>query len=220
MILLNLIALLVIRCSNKFPRCCCFSIFLIDLILCAALIAQYFIVKSNNSNLCAPNKAFSEFTSLTSVINAILSFVILIAPLGWAQRYTNSPGNLAWVPIMLGYAWSGKLSPVMLIIGIVQALISGLSFIVNLITCSGPSTTTKKLLVGSWILCILLMIGCEVYAVLTYLGVGKLSEYKDILGKKFLAIFIAVNIWDLFFWLWGLKTLSYENGDPVRGQIF
>lgn len=110
--------------------------------------------------MCAPNKAFSEFTSLTAVINVILSFVILIAPLGWAQRYTNSPGNLAWIPIMLGYLWSGKLSPVMLIIGIIQAVISGLSFIVNLITCSGPSIATKKLLVGVWILCIILMIGC------------------------------------------------------------
>lgn len=49
---------------------------------------------------------------------------------------------------------------------------------------------------------------------------GTLSEFKDILGKKFVAIFIVVSIWDIFFWLWGFKTLSYENGDPVRGEIF
>ena len=24
----------------------------------------------------------------------------------------------------------------------------------------------------------------------------------------------------MLFWLWGLKTLNYENGDPVRGQLF
>lgn len=174
--MINLIALMVIRCSNKFPRCFCFFLYLVDLLLCGALIAQYFIIKSSNkSEFCAADRAFSEFSSLTSAIYVIISLLILVAPLGWAQRYTNSPGNLAWVPIMLGYLWSDKLRLVMLIIGIAQAVISVLSFVVNLITCSGPTTKTNKLIVGSWILCLLIMVGCEVYAVLTYLNLGAAS---------------------------------------------
>ena len=221
LVLFNLIAVVVIRCSHKFPRCFCFFLYVLDLLMCGALIAQYFILKSDtNANLCAADRAFSEFSSLTAAIFVIISFLVLIAPLGWAQRYTNSPGNLAWVPIMLGYIWSGKLKLPMLIIGIAQAVISVLSFIVNLVTCSGPTIKTKKVLVGSWVFCLLVMVGCEIYAILTYLSLGAMSEFNGALGKKFLAIFIVVNVWDLLFWLWGFKTLSYENGDPVRGQIF
>lgn len=108
----------------------------------------------------------------------------------------------------------------MMIIGIVAGVISLLTFFVNLVTCSGPTTKTKKLLVGVWILCLILMIGCEIYAVITYLTVGEVTEFKDVQAKKTLAVFIVVNLLDLLFWIWGFSTLNYENGDPVRGQLF
>ena len=121
---------------------------------------------------------------------------------------------------MLGFVWSDKFHLPMLLIGIAQGVISMITLFTNLVTCSGPTVRTKKLLMGGWIFGLLLMVGCEVYAILTYLQVGKMTDYKDIKAKKTLAIFIVVNVLDLLFWLWGLKTLGYENGDPVRGQLY
>ena len=158
---LNLAGIITIRCSNRFPRCVCFVLYLLDLLICAAFIAQYFILKGNSKiTQCAATRAFSEFSALSAAIFAVLSLVILIAPLGWAQRYTNSPGTIAWVPLMLGYMWSSKLSLPMLIVGIAQAVISGLSLLVNLVTCSGPTTKTKKASIAVWIICLLIMMGC------------------------------------------------------------
>jgi hypothetical protein len=33
-------------------------------------------------------------------------------------------------------------------------------------------------------------------------------------------VFIAVNVFDFIFWIWGLRTLSHENGDRIRDALF
>lgn len=129
--------------------------------MCAALIAQYFIIKLHSkTSTCAADRVFSEFASLEAVIAVIISFVILFGQLAWAQRYTNAPGNLAWAPLMLGYVWGSQFSTPMMIIGVVMAFVSLITFFVHMANCSGTSVTCKKIIVGEWIFTLLLMIGC------------------------------------------------------------
>ena len=105
------------------------------------------------------------------------------------------------------------------IIGLVNAFISFTSILVNLIACGGISTTVKRVIVFQWVFGLILMVGCEVYAVLTYLG-SESSEFKDEVAVKVLMVFIAVNVFDFIFWIWGLRTLSHENGDRIRDALF
>ena len=53
-------------------------------------------------------------------------------------------------------------------------------------------------------------------AVYKYIISRNVTEYIDVLAKKTLVVFIAVNALDILFWLWGMKTLDYEKGDQVR----
>ena len=32
--------------------------------------------------------------------------------------------------------------------------------------------------------------------------------------------FIGVNLIDILFWMWGMKSLDYEKGDQVREDLF
>lgn len=38
----------------------------------------------------------------------------------------------------------------------------------------------------------------------------------DTVATKAFQTFAAVNILDLFFWIYGYLTLEYENGDKIR----
>jgi hypothetical protein len=60
-----------------------------------------------------------------------------------------------------------------------------------------------------------------VLAIVTYVAnSGKDNQgYHGVLAKSLLMIFIPVNILDLLFWLWGLMTLTYENGDKIRDAL-
>ena len=97
------------------------------------------------------------------------------------------------------------------ILGIVNAFITFTSLLVNLIACGGTSTTIKKVIIIQWIIGLLLMIGCEGYAIYLYLTSRNedLTNFKDQMVLKVLVLFIAVNLIDFFFWLIGLRTLTH-----------
>lgn len=104
----------------------------------------------------------------------------------------------------------------MLAIGIATAVVSVITLLLHLPTYFKTSTSTRKLLIGGWILGIIILIALEVLAIIFYLANRSSDSYADVHARKTLAVFIAVNAFDILFWLWGLKTLDYEKGDPVR----
>lgn len=140
--------------------------------------------------------------------------------LAWGGRYTNSPGNVVWAPLFLAYHWTEKFRIPMQIIGIVAAVISGLTLLIHLSTLIKTSTSTRKLLMGWWIFAILLLLALEGLAIYMYITAGAVTEYKDVHAKRTLGVFILVNALDILFWLWGMKTLDYEKGDQVRDDLF
>ena len=93
----------------------------------------------------------------------------MFTKLQWGQRYSNHPGNVAWCALFLAFGWTDKFHLSMQILGIVNAFITFSSLFVNLIACGGTSTTVKKIIIIQWIIGLLLMLGCEGYAIYLYL---------------------------------------------------
>lgn len=214
---LNLIALITIRCSAKFPRCFFFTVFFLDLVLAAGIIA---INATKGYSACAPAKVFYHFSIIESAIKICLCFAIFFMRLAWGQRYTNSPGNLVWPPLFLSFQWSSLFAVYMQIIGIATAVTSILTFVINLSTIIKTSTSTRKLVTFGWIFGIALLLILEGLAIFKYLTAGNVNEYTDVQAKSTLAVFIGVNLIDILFWMWGMKSLDYEKGDQVREDLF
>lgn len=88
----------------------------------------------------------------------VLAFMIILLPFHWIQRYSNTPGNIAWIFLFFGFTWTDQYKLPMMISGIIFAVISGMSFFVNIIACKGITTRMKKLIVIEWIFATILMI--------------------------------------------------------------
>lgn len=108
------------------------------------------------------------------------------------------------------------------IIGIVNALITFSSLFVNLMACGGTSSTVKRVIIFQWIIGLVFMGACEVYALILYIASSSenLTDFKDQMALRVLLVFIPVNIVDFIFWVLGLRTLAHENGDRIRDALF
>lgn len=214
---LNFVAVIVTRCAKKFPRALFFVVFAIDFLIALAIIIVL-AIKSNYN--CAAAKIYQQFSLIEAAIAIVVSFVILITRLAWGQRYTNAPGNIAWPILFLAYQWSESFKAIMLIIGIGTAIVSFITLVIHLSTFIKTSTSTRKLLTADWIIGIVILLILETLAIIRYLNAGGVSDFLDVQAKRLLGIFILVNVVDILFWLWGLKTLDYEKGDQVRDNLF
>lgn len=138
----------------------------------------------------------------------------------WVQRYTNAPGNFTWVVMFLGFSWTLAFNSKMIAIGVLHLLICFLTILANGIAAAkGITTGVKKIIVGEWVLALLIMVITEIIAIATYFQNSDSTDFNDQIAKKLLQIFIAVNVLDLLFWLFGLLTLNYENGDKIRDAL-
>ena len=63
------------------------------------------------------------------------------------------------------------------------------------------------------------MLICEIIAIGIYLGNSDLSGFEDIVAKKLLQTYLPVNVIDGLFWIYGLLTLAYANGDKIRDML-
>lgn len=131
--------------------------------------------------------------------------------LAWGNRYTNSPGNLVWPIIFLVYQWTANFSTPMLVIGITTAVISGITFLINLSTLCRTTSSTIKAIKAWWIFAIILLLGLEVLAIVWYLKAGQPTEYRDVQAKRTLGVFVLVNALDILLWIYGLGILDERN---------
>jgi hypothetical protein len=92
------------------------------------------------------------------LIAVVLAFMIVFLPFHWIQRYSNTPGNIAWIFLFFAFAWTSQYKLPMLIEGIIFITISAMSFGVNVVACRGITTRMKKLIVIEWIFALILMV--------------------------------------------------------------
>ena len=222
MVVFNLIAMISLRCSVNFPKCGFIIAFLIDLGLSAAIVGLA-IKNYQNSQNCAFSALLFRFYIIEICLYVMMAFWVLVFPFHWIQRYSNSPGNWAWPGLFFSFIWSRNDSSsthYLLFIGLVYFLISFITIVSNLIAgCSGITTGMKKCLIVSWVITILLMIVAEVFAVLTYINIREETDFLGMVAQILLEIFIAINLIDLTFWLFGFLTLRHENGDNIRDDL-
>jgi len=155
--MINLIAMIVTRCTSHFPRIFFFICFIVNIIL-ASIIVILGIVGMQEYNSCANNRVLHRFVMVEGLISVVLAFMIILLPFHWIQRYSNTPGNIAWIFLFFGFTWTDQYKLPMMILGIIFAAISGMSFFVNIIACKGITTRMKKLIVIEWIFATILMI--------------------------------------------------------------
>jgi hypothetical protein len=138
-----------------------------------------------------------------------MTLLILFTSFYWIQRYSNSPGNLAWLFLFFGFDWKPELSGNMTTIGIICLLVSLITLIVNgFAAWKGITETVKKVVVACWTICLLLMLVNEIVAIVAYFS-NSWESYNDVVGKKLILTFLALNMVELAFWVYGLLTIKY-----------
>jgi hypothetical protein len=222
MVVFNFIAMVSLRCSVNFPKCGFIMAYIIDIGLSAAIVLLALRDYQTSQN-CAFSALLFRFFIVEIGLYVIMSFLILVLPFHWIQRYSNSPGNWVWPGLFFSFLWSfldASATHSLLLIGLLTFLVSVITLAGNLIAgCKGITTGMKRCLIVCWVMTVLLMVGAEVLAVLTYISIKEGSDYQGMVAKILLEIFVAINLIDLNFWLFGLLTLRHENGDNIRDDL-
>lgn len=178
---------------------------IVNLGLAAGML--YFTIEGyNRYNNCAQTRALYEFFFIEIVIAIVLFILIMAGQVGWADRYAHWPGNLAWPILFLKWGFPGAFNTPALVIGIVYAIISILSFLANAyhykdVTLPGGSNILK----GQWSLAMILMFGAEVLAIVMLVTTAKDGDWNWFYARAIFVIFAAVNIVDFFFWFYGYR---------------
>lgn len=134
---------------------------LVNLGLCGGML--YYVIEGYNKyNTCAQSKALYEFFFIEIIIALVLFLLIMVAKVIWADRYAHWVGNLAWPILFLKWSFPGALTVPALVIGIIFAVISFISFLVNVFHYTDDQIQSKgrNLLTGQWSLSMILMLGC------------------------------------------------------------
>ena len=96
---------------------------------------------------------------------------MLLLPLLWIQRFTNSPGNLVWPGLFLFFAnqWHTTFDSIMLLIAGLAVLVSTLTFIANIFAgFKGTTTGIKKFIKFAWLFDLVVMLANEGLAVYAF----------------------------------------------------
>lgn len=219
MLAANLIAILYMRCKEEFSKIS-FYIFLTADLLLAGIVLVVSFAGFGQNNVCANNKVFFKFAVAEVIVIVIITLFILFSAFYWVQRFSNSPGNLAWIFMFFGFAWTEQFGSKMTAIGTLCLIVSLITFLANGIAAwKGITTGTKKIVVGFWTVDLLLMFVNEIVAIAVYFQNSDTTSYNDVAAKKLLQTFLAINIIEFLLWIFGLLTLKYENGDPIRDSL-
>lgn len=217
-----MLALCYVHCRARFARTEFFIALSLNIVFTMVVIGLSFITMMKSHSECMQVILLQKWAIFTSTVAILIALMILVCGLYWVQRYTNSPGTIAWAYMFLTISWATvpHLRGLLICIGLVYLVISLLTFCVNANSlCGGVTTTSKRYLKCWWIFVIVLMVAMEVFALIGYLGGRTSGDFYDIGANRLLQMFLVGNVVDILFWLWGLMALRYENGDLIREEL-
>lgn len=146
------------RCRDGFHK----NFFFVVLALCIIVVGIILIVSFagyGESNVCASNRIAFRFMVIDIIAVVIINLLILFASFYWIQRYSNSPGNIAWTFMFLPLTWNSPYSSQMIAIGVLSLIVTVITITVNAIAAfNGITTLIKKIIVISWSLCLIIML--------------------------------------------------------------
>lgn len=88
----------------------------------------------------------------------VIGGIVLFGPLDMVVRWSNAPGNLVWPFLFFGLNWNPGFKAPYIIVGVINLLISIITFSLNLSTFNSGLTLMKsKVIRYGWIGAIVLM---------------------------------------------------------------
>lgn len=106
------------------------------------------------------------------------------------------------------------------IVAWLTALTSVMTFLINCVSLvTGLTQNIKRVIVVAWVLGLVLSVVCILVMLMVFFNSYSHSREADQILSDICLKYILVGIIDVGFWIWGLLTLSYENGDLVRNGI-
>jgi hypothetical protein len=95
-LLVSLLALVTLKCTAAHPKLAFIVFFVLDLAAVVA-IALFSLGDILMGQGCAASNVFYQYYLGATALYTLLVLLILLLPLLWVQRFTNSPGNIVWV---------------------------------------------------------------------------------------------------------------------------
>lgn len=149
-----------------------------------------------------------------------ICLMILSRKFEWQQRYTNSPGNVIWAVVIVQFAHDMEFMLQIQLIAWATAAITTSTLVINIIALvSGITPCVKKSIFIQWIISLILIIISILLAAIMFLNNYYIDKSTSEILSNVCLKYILVSIVDVGFWVWGLLTLTYENGDYIRNAI-
>lgn len=219
LILVNIGFLLFIFLKKTYIKNLFYFILAIQVIL-TGVIMVLGLGEAAKEEVCANLIILNKFSGIQSLIGLFLSIYILCAPFNISQRYPNTPGNITWVFLFMGYTWNDAHSTIFIIIGIINLLISLFTAGINLVSLFvGMSQKIRRIMYYQWLISIGLLVICGIAAFVIYVTNVRKNDYEAIMANKLCEIFIGVNIVDIIFWLWGFFIVKDQFGLTMRESL-
>lgn len=159
------------------------------------------------------------FEALLAIILGLLTFC---SKYDFALRYTNAPGNLAWVFLFFSFDWTAHFKTFYIPAGVVNLIITISNLSAHLVfMMSNFNANIKRIIFLVWLGSLLAMIVAEIMVFFGYVAGGADSNsIVDSVAKKLGQVFLIVNIVDGLFWVYGLLGLRITIGDSIHEEGF
>lgn len=102
LLIFNAVALAIIRCTKSFNQKIFMICFIFNLVL-TIIIMLFGLFGIGETNSCANNRVLHRFVGCEALIAIILSLITFWGKYDFSIRYTNAPGNLAWVFLFFSF---------------------------------------------------------------------------------------------------------------------
>lgn len=158
--LLSIIGLITLKCSTKHPKVGFIVLFVLSLAAVGGVVGLT-MKEMIGGDECAVSGVFYHYYLGAIAIFLIIVLMILLLPLLWVQRYSNSPGNIIWAIFLLKVVvqWGTPFHWTILAIAGAILIQSLFTLVINIVAgCKGVTTTVKSWVKCAWIFDLILIL--------------------------------------------------------------
>lgn len=123
LLVFNAVALVILRCTKTYSRKIFIFALVVNVIL-TGVIMLFGLFGIGETNSCANNRVLHRFVGCEALIAIIVSGITLWSKYDFGVRYTNAPGNLAWVFLFFSFDWSITFKSFYIPIGVINLIIT------------------------------------------------------------------------------------------------
>ena len=157
-LLVSVVANICFRCREGFGKTL-FFVMLGGCVLMSCIALAVAFAGFGQANICASNKVTYKFMVIEIIAILVTGALVLFGSFFWMQRYSNSPGNVVWAFMFFGFAWNPAYNTEMTILGVLTALLSLITLLINILAAAtGITSGIKRVIVLSWTVSMIIML--------------------------------------------------------------